>query len=118
MEKFKLMCLFSLLLFSCEKTLPDVPDDEIPTWLKTRISQDEQIIKQSLNSGVAYGAWLRYKWQNENYFEYHNILSVSSSFPIPFSVNGDSLIVISGGTNSDYWTKKCCKQYVWKAPKY
>jgi len=117
LKKIELMFFFSLIFFSCKKDYL-IPENEIPEWLKIRISQDEQIIKQSPNSGVAYGAWLRYKWQNEYYFEYHNILSVSSSFPIPFSVNGDSLIVISGGTNSEYWTKKCCEQYVWKAPKY
>lgn len=111
------MFFFCLLFFSCEKDNL-IPENEIPVWLKTKINQDENIIKQSPNSGVAYGAWLRYKWQNEYYFEYYNNLSVSSSLPIPISVNGDSLIIISGGTNSDYWSKKCCLQYAWKAPKY
>jgi hypothetical protein len=36
MKKILSIFFFSLLLFSCEKTLPDVPDDEIPAWLKTR----------------------------------------------------------------------------------
>lgn len=117
MKKIKFGIFFLLILFSCEKN-PLVPENEIPAWLKTKIQQDEQIVKQSPNSGVAYGAWLRYRWGNEYYFEYNNIVSISSSLPIPFSENGDSLIVISGGTNSDYWSKKCCMEYVWKAPKY
>jgi len=117
MKKIALMFFFSFMFISCEKDYL-IPDKNVPDWLKSKINQDEQIIKQSPNSLVSYGAWLRYKWQNEYYYEYHNIMSVSSSFPIPFSVNGDSLIVISGGTNSDYWTKKCCGQYVWKAPNY
>jgi hypothetical protein len=39
------MIFLPFLLFSCEKTLPDVPDNEIPVWLKTRISLDEQTIQ-------------------------------------------------------------------------
>jgi len=47
MKKILLVFFFSLLLFSCEKTLPDVPDNEIPAWLKTKISQDEQTIQDN-----------------------------------------------------------------------
>jgi hypothetical protein len=114
MKKIALMFVLSIAFLSCEKTLPDVPDDEIPAWLKTRISQDEQTIQDYPKYMASWGAWIRYKWQKEYYFEYHNILSSSSVAPI--SENGDTLYY--GATNMKYYNEKCCKQYVWKAPNY
>jgi len=68
MKRVTLICFFSLLLFSCEKTLTDVPDDEIPAWLKARINQDEQIIQNYPKYMASWGAWIRYKWQKEILF--------------------------------------------------
>jgi len=116
MKKIFLMFFFSLILFSCEKTLPDVPDSEIPDWLKTRIRQDEQTIKDYPKYMAPWGAWIRYRWEKEYYFEYHNILSSSSVAPV--SENGDSLYKSANETNMKYYNEKCCKQYVWKAPNY
>jgi len=104
MRKLVLLFTFSLIFFSCEK------DYLIP------IKQEEQIIKESPHLMNAYGAWLRYKWQNEYYFEYHNFLSSSSSIPV--KANGDSLNIHTDDINTDYCKEKCCKQFVWKAPKY
>jgi len=42
--------------------------------LKADIKLQEQIIKDSPQLMNAYGGWLRYDWQNEYYFEYHNSL--------------------------------------------
>ena len=114
MKKIALMFVLSLAFLSCEKTLPDVPDNEIPVWLKTKISQDEQTIQQSPKYMASWGAWIRYKWQNDYYFEYHNILSSSSVAPV--SVSGDTLYY--GATNLTYYNEKSNKQYVWKAPNY
>jgi hypothetical protein len=91
MRKIALMFFFSLLLFSCEKTLPNVPDDEIPAWLKKRISQDEQAIQTNPKYLTSWGAWIRYKWQKKYDFEYHNILSSSSVAPV--SESGDTLLL-------------------------
>jgi hypothetical protein len=64
----------------------------------------------------AYGGWLRYDWQNEYYFEYHN--SLSSSAPRAISVDGDTLHIWANDVNTDYYKEKCCMTFVWKAPKY
>ncbi len=110
-----LMFFFSLIFFSCEKDYL-IPDKEVPEWLKTKINQDEQIIKDSPQLMNSYGAWLRYDWQNEYYFEYHNVLS--SSLPQPISTKGDTLHIYATDINTDYYKEKCCKQYVWKASEY
>jgi hypothetical protein len=116
MKKLALMFLLSITFLSCEKNLPDVPENEIPIWLKTRISQDEQKIKENPKFMTSWGAWIRYKWQSEYYFEYNNILS--STTIVPISEKGDSLYKNANETNMKYYNEKCCKQYVWKAPNY
>ena len=63
MKKLALMFFFSLMFFSCKKDYL-IPDREVPDWLKAKISQDEQIIKDSPQLMNSYGAWLRYTWQN------------------------------------------------------
>jgi len=115
MKKTALMVFFSFLLFSCEKDYL-IPVKEVPEWLKAKINQDEQIIKDSPKLMNAYGAWLRYTWQNEYYFEYHNVLSSSS--PRAISAKGDTLHIWADDINTDYCKEKCCKRYVWKAPNY
>jgi hypothetical protein len=109
------MLVLSIIFFSCEKDYL-IPDKEVPEWLKTKINQDEQIIRDSPQLMNAYGAWLRYKWQSEDYFEYHNELS--SSLPQPISEKGDTLNFYVTDSTTDYYKEKCCKQYVWKAPEY
>ena len=115
MKKLALMFFFSLMFFSCKKDYL-IPDREVPDWLKAKISQDEQIIKDSPQLMNSYGARLRYTWQNEYYFEYSNVLS--SSLPRPISVKGDTLQIYATDINTDYYKEKCCRQYVWKAPEY
>jgi len=115
MKKIALMFALSLIFFSCEKDYL-IPDKEVPEWLKSKIKQEEQIIKESPQLMNAYGAWLRYDWQNEYYFEYHNELS--SSFPRAISIKGDTLHIWANDVNTDYYKEKCCKQLVWKAPNY
>jgi hypothetical protein len=115
MKKFALMIAFSLILFSCEKDYL-IPEKEVPEWLKTSISQDEKLIKDSPQTWKNYGAWIRYKFQNEYYFEYQNVLS--SSLPKPISAKRDTLQFYVFDTTTDYFKEKCCKQYVWKAGEY
>jgi hypothetical protein len=114
MKKISLMLFISIMLFSCEKDDYLIPTKDVPVWLKTKISQDELSIQQNPNKSASWGAWLRYKWQNEYYFEYHNI--VSSSTVAPISVSGDTLYY--GATNMTYYKEKSDKQYVWKGPNY
>jgi|GEM_PF-1029519 len=107
------LCLF-LLASSCEKN-QTVPDDEIPDWLKTRIAQDELTIASNPQSGLDIAAWIRYKYEREYYFEYHNMLS--SSFPPVYDYAGESVNYFID-PYTDYQDKKCCKQYVWKGSAY
>ena len=117
MRKSALIFFFSLVFFSCEREKNYlIPENEIPEWLQVKINQDEQIIKDSPQLMNAYGAWLRYKWQYEYYFEYQNVLS--ESLPKPISANGDTLHFYIFDANTDYYKEKCCAQYVWKGPDY
>jgi hypothetical protein len=115
MKKIALMFLFSLMFFSCKKDKL-IPENEIPDWLKTKISQDEQTNQNNPKYMTTYGVWLRYKWGNDNYFEYHNM--VSSTFTKPISFNQDTLPFLYVDGNTDYYKEKCCRQYVWKGPRY
>jgi hypothetical protein len=115
MRKIALMLFTSVMFISCEKGYL-IPDKEVPEWLKLRINSDEQMMNDYPSSCLYYGAWLRYIWQDEYYFEYH--CSCSSSSPRAISVNGDTLHVLANDVNTDYYKGKCCRQLVWKAPKY
>ena len=103
------------MFVSCEKDYL-IPGKDVPGWLKSDIKHQEQVIKDSPHLMNAYGGWLRYKWQNENYFEYHN--SLSSSYPRAISANGDTLYIWANDVNTDYYKEKCCKTLVWKAPHF
>ena len=85
MKNLVLFLCFFLLASSCEKN-QTVPDDEVPGWLKTRIAQDELTIASNPQSGLDIAAWIRYKYQKEYYFEYHNMLF--SSFPPVYNYAG------------------------------
>jgi hypothetical protein len=115
MKKLALLFTFSLFLFSCEKDYL-VPKKEVPEWLRTKISQDEKKIKDSPLGITSYGAWIRYQWQNENSFEYFNPLSSES--PKAYSTNGETLSVSPWDTTTAYYKEKCCRQIIWKGPKY
>jgi hypothetical protein len=115
MKKTALWLFFSAMLISCEKDYL-IPDREVPIWLKMQINQDEKVMKDNPSSCRYYGAWLRYNWHNEYYFEYH--CSCSSSSPLAISVEGDTLRLVANDVTTDYYKEKCCRQLVWKAPEY
>lgn len=81
-----------------------------PDWLTDEISQMETPVEYAGTTVYAY------EWQNDYYFEYHNVLS--SSLPQPVSAKGDAIHFYVFETTKDYYKEKCCKQYVWRAPKY
>ena len=109
-----LIILFVLfLLFSSCKKEEFVPENEIPVWLKDQIQWYDSALKQNPENYVLNGtAWIRYKWNNEYYFEFRSI--ISSSFAFPISFQQDTLKVCPVCSGTDYHDTKCCKQYVWK----
>jgi hypothetical protein len=115
MRKIALLLILCVIFISCEKDYL-IPAKEVPEWLKSKIRQDEKTIKDSPQNMKSYGGWLRYKWQDEYYFEYHNVLS--SSMPQPVSAMGDTLHIYVFDTTSDYYNTKCCMEYVWKGPDF
>lgn len=115
MKTLMLMLLISITIISCEKNNL-VPDNEIPTWLKTKIQQDEQVIKTNPKYMASWGSWQRYEWKNEYYFEYHNPLSSYLGNAISFS--GDTMSFSGYDANAKYTKERCCMRYVWKAPNY
>ena len=115
MKKLALMFFISIMFFSCKKEYL-IPDKEVPDWLKAEIKHEEQVIKESPQLMNAYGGWLRYDWQNEYYFEYHNTLSSSS--PIAISTKGETLHIWANDVTTDYYKEKCCKTLVWEAPNF
>jgi hypothetical protein len=117
MKKLYFLFVFFIFLSSCEKKDVLVPENEIPGWLKTQIQTCELTIQQDpdsyINSGVA---WIRYKWNDNYYFEYRNMISATVAYPISF--DQDTLKVCPVCSGEDYHDNKCCKQFAWKGTKY
>ena len=110
MKKLLLILLPALMLVSCEKSYL-VPDDEVPAWLKDRIAETEKEIRNNPHSGLTISAWIRYSYDQDYYFEYHNLLS--SSYPPIYNYRGD-MMTFSWDNNDSYQQDKCCKEYIWK----
>lgn len=116
MKKAVTLIAVTILLISCEKW-PDflIPSSEVPRWLKEKISDDEKEIKSNPQSGLDVGAWIRYKFQGDYYFEYRN--GFSSLGPEKFDFNGNK-IMLNQEPFLNFEKEKCCKQFVWKGPNY
>ncbi|MFN8241425.1 MAG: hypothetical protein U0X39_11850 [Bacteroidales bacterium] len=121
MKKIALLFILSFVCVAfqyCEKARDGylLPRDEVPGWLTSRIDNDELLIKEARAYSANYGAWLRFKWNNTMYFEYHN--PVLSSLPVAVSFSGDTIEFSGNGDYQDYLKYKCCQIFVWKAPGY
>jgi hypothetical protein len=104
-------------LSACTKDPFLIPSSEIPKWLQEKITQDEKTIKTDPESGPSITAWIRYKYDNSYYFEYHNM--VWSSGPWYYDFYGNKLIFSDNPAFfQDYNSNKCCKQYVWRGTNY
>jgi len=114
MKNAIIIILVALAMLSCEKDYL-IPRKDIPDWLKDQIEISDQQIKDNPKMMASYGGWMRYKWENDYYFEYSNILSSYIGGPITFQ--GDTL-QLTDPRAIDYAKNRCCKQYVWKGPKY
>jgi hypothetical protein len=114
MKKILFLILLATITASCERVqLPS--DPELPGWLKVRIAQDEEIIRTNAHSGLEIGAWMRFNFEGDYYFEYLNLLS--SSFPPIYNLEGER-VMADQNDYRDYSAGKCCKKYIWKGPAY
>jgi hypothetical protein len=103
------------ILIACTKDPFLIPASEIPKWLKDRITYDENIIKSDPDTGLVVTAWIRYKYNNSSYFEYHNLYW--SSGPEYYD-SASNKILPGNEVLVGYNLKKCCKQFVWKGSGY
>ncbi len=87
----------------------------VPAWLQTQIDEDEALIAANSTSLPNYGAWIRYGFKNEFYYEYDNPLS--SSFGSPYSEEGD-IVNLSNVFFTNYRNERCCARYIWEGPQY
>lgn len=116
MKKSALLFALFFFLVTCQKNESEnygntlVNENEIPNWLKS------QILLQSKKEISSTSAWIRYKWNNEAYFEYYNLSSSTFAYPISFS--GDTLKTCPVCKGNDYNDHKCCKQFIWKGSHY
>jgi len=114
----KTLISFLILFFclcACIKDPFLIPTSEIPQWLQDRITHDEKIIQSDQQSGLDITAWIRYKYKNSYYFEYHNM--IWSSGPEYYDFDGNKILLINE-PYLEYNTQKCCKKFVWKGPNY
>jgi len=117
MKRTILLFALFICILSCEERDALVPENQIPPWLNAEINGYELALRQNPKNPVFNGiAWIRYKWKDEYYFEYRNMISSTYAYPISF--NRDTLKVCPVCVGTDYYENKCCKQYVWKGSSY
>ena len=102
------------LAFSCNNDYL-IPNRNVPDWLKERIAADEKAINEDPKSNLNIAAWIRYEYQKQYYFEYHNM--ISSAFPPVYSFEGE-LFNFTDEIFADYMDNKCCMKDVWKGDYY
>src|SRR5664279_1924641 len=101
----KALILFAIILscLSCSKDYL-IPSTDIPHWLKDKISHDEATIKSDPKLMPNYGAWIRYEYLVEEYYEYDNPLSSQSRNP--YSEAGERINTYIA-PYTIYWNDKC-----------
>jgi hypothetical protein len=105
-----------LLFMACQSEDESMlASSELPAWLEEQIKEDELIISSDSTRMPIYGAWIRYEFENSYYFEYDN--PVSSLSRNPYSWQGNR-VDWTQSPYIDYWDKRCCKKYIWMAPRY
>ena len=108
MKRIIFIGMILLIGFGCEKSIQEpgyqVPTEQVPEWLKLKIT--DEAASDNL------GAWIRYEFQGEVYFEYSNL--VSSSFPDLYSEIGALNPFSDTDIWQDYMADKCCAQYIWR----
>ena len=106
-------CIF-LMLISCN-TDDCLCEMETPAWLQNRIEEDQLIIESDPDLMQNFGAWFRYEFNDEVFYEYDNPLSSLSRNP--YSQEGVR-IDLTEPEFANYWDERCCEKLIWKAPGY
>ena len=114
MKKLFVVFSFAVFLLACEKD-NTFSESDIPDWLKSKISESEEIIESNPNSVASITAWLRFKYNGVYYYEFENPLS--SAYREVYTSDGTPLIS-TDPIFFDYQFDKCCRKYVWKGPSY
>ena len=114
MKRILLILLPAVLFISCERHQYQ-PSGEVPEWLNQKIVEIEGQIRENPKTGFTISAWIRYTYNDEYYFEWHNLLS--SSYPPIYDFDGNRMF-FRWDNNDDYQKGKCCKQYIWKGPSW
>ena len=108
--------LLLVLTIACQNDDDAAPTSVVvPAWLQAQIDEDEAVIASDSSRLENYGAWIRYSFKNEFYYEYDNPLS--SSFGSPFSEEGD-VANLSNPFFTNYQNERCCARYIWEGPRY
>jgi hypothetical protein len=121
MKKSLILIILTLLfLGSCKKKENSeisylVPRSEVPVWLIEIIEETEATMTSENRPDLEIGAWLRYKYKKEFYFEYYNALM--SSFPPIYNYEGER-VMLDQEDFQKYSENKCCRQFVWKGSSY
>jgi hypothetical protein len=110
MKRVILLLLPVMLLTACEKQ-SFVPSGDVPEWLKEMIREAEEGDSNPPMYGTDFGAWVRYKYAGNYYFEWIN--PILSSFPPVYDQSG-RLSNMDQDEYARYQNGKCCKKYVWK----
>jgi len=113
MKRIIFLLAMVALLAACAKDKEKTTD--LPQWLQEKIAADEKEIFADPQSGRDLGAWIQYTYEDNSYFEYHNLLM--SSLPKVYHSDGSELDY-SGTEYADYQIGKCCKKFIWKGKSY
>jgi hypothetical protein len=110
MKRVLLLLLPVMMLTACEKK-DLVPSGDVPVWLREIIREAESGENTSSIYATDIGAWIRYKYEGNYYYEWIN--PIMSSFP-PVYDNDGRLFPMDQDKYASYQNGKCCKKYVWK----
>lgn len=113
MKRVILLLLPVIMLVACEKQNL-VPSGEVPPWLRDMIREAEAGISSPPMFATDMGAWVRYRYEGNDYYEWRN--PIMSSFPPVYNRAGFKLTEQS--VYIPYQNGKCCMKYVWKGSSF
>lgn len=109
-----LLLMLVVVLVSCQKE-ELAHESEVPQWLKEWIDTAENSIESNPDKLPNFTAWIRFEYADKYYYEY--ACPLCSTYSFPRDENGDEINPYED-PYLEYWEKRCCQKYVWKAPDY